>query len=325
MDELVLLAEMRSEVPGDTRYPDAQRTLMAEIGGGTTQRKKKGKRLIVIGSGLLVGAVAASTVVALDSGDSRHTRPPRAIASTPKLQLVAVTSPMALAHNATALAQNSPNPASNQWIYQKLETTVSHAAPSGAMPQVPGSHTYREKWDRVDWTQFATIHNGKLVTTARPRQGRETVPHGWPKTITYPYLNSLPTDPVKLLAVLKQNGNLKDSDIFTAVIALMANYPLPAKLNAAFYGVLARLKSVHLGHVTDLAGRHVLSLDNVDQGLKTSILVNPTTYTYAGQQTVVVADKTEKGTDGTLHLTKGELLNDQAVLVSKIVDQPGER
>ena len=36
------------------------------------------------------------------------------------------------------------------------------------------------------------------------------------------------------------------------------------------------------------------------------------------------ADKTEKGTDGTLHL-KGELLNDQAVLVSKIVDQPGER
>ena len=39
---------------------------------------------------------------------------------------------------------------------------------------------------------------------------------------------------------------------------------------------------------------------------------------------MVVADKTEKGTDGTLHLTKGELLNDQAVLVSKIVDQPGD-
>lgn len=325
MDELALLAEMRSEVPGDTRYPDAQRTLMAEIGGGTAQRKKSRKPLVVIGGGLLVGAVAASTFVALDSGNSRHAPPPRAVAPTPKLHLVAVTSPVALAYNATALAQNSPIPTANQWIYQKLETTVSHAAPSGAMPQVPGSHIYREKWARVDWMQFASIQNGKLVTTPRLRQGREAVPQGWPKTITYPYLNSLPTDPVKLLAVLKQNGNVKDSDIFTAVIALMANYPLPAKLNATFYGVLARLKPVHLGHVTDLAGRHVLSLDNVDQGVKTSILVNPTTYTYAGQQIVVVADQTEKGTDGTLHLTKGELLNGQAVLVSKIVDQPGER
>jgi hypothetical protein len=325
MDELALLAEMRSEVPSDSRYPDAQRTLMAEIGGGAAQRKKSRKPLAIIGGGLLAGAVAASTLVALDSGNSRQAPRPRTVASTPKLRLVAVTNPMALAYNATALAQNSPVPAANQWIYQKLETTVSHAAPSGAMPQIPGSHTYREKWARVDWMQFASIQDGKLVTTPRQRQGRESVPEGWPKTITYPYLNSLPTDPVKLLAVMKRNGNDKDSDIFTAVIAMMANYPLPAKLNATFYGVLARLKAVHLGHVTDLAGRHVLSLDNVDQGLKTSILANPTTYTYAGQQIVVVADRTEKGTDGTLRLRKGELLNDQAVLVSKIVDRPGER
>ncbi|HXA61422.1 MAG TPA: hypothetical protein VNW94_19935, partial [Streptosporangiaceae bacterium] len=72
-------------------------------------------------------------------------------------------------------------------------------------------------------------------------------------------------------------------------------------------------------------GRHVLSLDNLHQGLKTSILVNPTTYSYAGQQIVVVSDRTESGLDGSLHLTKGELLNDEAVLVSKIVNRPGER
>jgi hypothetical protein len=117
-----------------------------------------------------------------------------------------------------------------------------------------------------------------------------------------------------------------DSDVFDAVVTLMENYPvLPSRLNAAFYGVLARLGSVHLGHVTDLAGRRVLSLDNVHEGLKTSILINPTTYTYAGQQIVVVSDRTESGQDGSLHLKKGELLNNEAILVAKIVSGPGVR
>jgi hypothetical protein len=39
----------------------------------------------------------------------------------------------------------------------------------------------------------------------------------------------------------------------------------------------------------------------------------------------LVSDRTESGLDGPLHLKKGELLNDEAVLVSKIVNGPGER
>jgi hypothetical protein len=294
----------------------------------TVRPVRRRRPLMIAAGGLLVGAVAASTFVALGSGNSLHAPPPRTGASTPALQLVAVTSPMTLAYNATALAQNSPLPTATEWIYQRLETTVSHAAPSGAMAQVPGSHTVREKWSRVDMAKFASIQNGKLVTiNGMPG----AAPAGWPQAITYPYLNSLPTDPVRLLALMRHNITASgptagDSDVFGAVIDLMENYPvLPSKLNAAFYGVLARLGSVHLGHITDLAGRHVLSLYNVHQGLKTSILVNPTTYTYAGQQIVVVSDRTKSGLDGSLHLKKGQLLNDTAVLVSKIVNGPGER
>ena len=40
---------------------------------------------------------------------------------------------------------------------------------------------------------------------------------------------------------------------------------------------------------------------------------------------MVVSDRTESGLDGSLRLKKGELLNDEAVLVSKIVNRPGER
>jgi hypothetical protein len=332
MDELALLAEMRKEIPGGNRYPDAQRALMAQIAGGAAPQRRSRRPLVIAAGGLLVAVVAASTFVALGSGNSLHAPPPRAVASTPTLQLVAVTSPMTLAYNATALAQNSPVPTATEWIYQRLETTVSHAAPSGAMAQVPGSHTVRDNWSRVDMLKFASLQNGKLVTT-NGMPG--AAPGGWPQAITYPYLNSLPTDPVRLLALMRHNivvshttsgPTASASDVFGAVINLMENYPvLPSKLNAAFYGVLARLGSVHLGHLTDLAGRHVLSLDNVHQALKTSILVNPTTYSYAGQQIVVVSDRTEGGLDGSLHLKKGELLNDEAVLVSKIVNGPGER
>ena len=331
MDELTVLAEMRSEVPGGNRYPDAQRALMAEIAGGAANQRRSRRPLVIAAGGLLAGVAAASTLVALGSDNSRHAPPPQAVASTPALQLVAVTSPMTLAYNATALARNSPVPTATDWIYQRLETTVSHAAPSGAMAQVPGSHTVGESWTRVDLLKFASIQNGKLVTD----NGLPATPGGWPRPITYPYLNSLPTDPVALLAQLRHNivvshtasgPTASDSDVFATVVTLMENYPvLPARLNAAFYGVLARLGSVHLGHVTDLAGRHVLSLDNVDQGLKTSILVNPTTYAYAGQQVVVVSDRTESGQDGSLHLKKGELLDDEAVLTAKIVSGPGER
>jgi hypothetical protein len=39
----------------------------------------------------------------------------------------------------------------------------------------------------------------------------------------------------------------------------------------------------------------------------------------------MVGDRTSHGLDGTLHLRKGELLNDEAILVSKIVNTPGAR
>src|SRR4051794_28200379 len=65
MDELALLAEMRREVPGDNRYPDAQRALMAEIAGGATRQRRSRRPLVIAAGGLLAGAVAAGALVAL--------------------------------------------------------------------------------------------------------------------------------------------------------------------------------------------------------------------------------------------------------------------
>jgi hypothetical protein len=159
-------------------------------------------------------------------------------------------------------------------------------------------------------------------------------PLGWP-AITYKYLNSLPSDPDALLATMRHNmrawaglvGDRPDDHaVFESVLALMENYTvLPARLNAALYGVLSRLKVVHMERVRDNAGRKVLSLYHVKDGEKDAILIDPATYAYAGQRRSMVADHTVKALDGTHTSHKGELLVDEAVVVSKIVDRPGAR
>ncbi|MCW2916324.1 MAG: hypothetical protein JWN52_4392 [Actinomycetia bacterium] len=350
MDELTLLADMRKDVPPDTRYPAAHRALMAEIAGGvptSLQRIRQRARRPILISVVLAGAVAAGTIVAVNSGNERHA-PPRAfpVTTAPPLRLVAVTSPMALAANATSVAQRTPVPAATQWVYVKQESTISHAPPSGAMAQVPGSHQTKETWTRVDVLYVASVQHGKTVVTST--HGGMGDPIGWP-AISYSYLNSLPTDPNALLGLMRHTlasfpglykGKVTDNDIFDSVIALMENYPvLPARLNAALYGILAQLKVVHLEQASDIAGRKVLSLYQIQDGMKRAIFINPTSYAYAGQKIIMVADRTSHDLGGTvtshrkvpspqessLTLHKGEVLNDEAILVSKIVNAPGVR
>jgi hypothetical protein len=333
MDDLTLLAGMRKEIPAGSQYPAAQRALLAEIAAGGTAhaRRRVGKPILI--SGLLAGAIAASVVVTTitsGSGTGRHA-PSRPV---PQVRLAAVTSPMSLAGNAAALAKHAPVPAANQWVYVKLESTISKGKPSGATVQVPGSRRIRETWTRVDMSATAYVKDGKVVTVKNTLPpGASMHLEGWPGPITYSYLNSLPADPVRLLEVIKQNSragfsSTGDGAYFTSVLALMENYPvLPPKLRAGLYGVLAQLTSVHLGHLTDIAGRKVLSLDHVSEnGIRESILINPTTYAYAGQRSVVIRNSGGTDTAGkTLRLRKGELLDDEAVLVSAIVNTAGAR
>jgi hypothetical protein len=334
MDDLMLLADMRKEIAPDTRYPAARDALLAEISGAAPRPSPRNRRPILI-SGLLAGTVAAGAIVVAVTSGGEHQTPPTYPATTaPPLRLVAVTSPMALAANAANVAQRTPIPAATQWVYVKMESTISHAPPSGAMAQVPGSHQIRETWTRVDMQYLASIRHGKTVVTST--HGGMGTPIGWP-AISYSYLNSLPTDPDALLRLMRHNltdpelagpndGKLSDNDVFDSAIALMENYTvLPARLNAALYGVLARLKVVHLDRARDNAGRKVLSLFRTQDGMKTAIFINPTSYAYAGQRRVMVADQTSHADDGTFTLRRGELLNDEAILVSKIVNAPGTR
>jgi hypothetical protein len=152
---------------------------------------------------------------------------------------------------------------------------------------------------------------------------------GWPST-SYRYLNSLPSDPVRLKAVIAANvkhelGGSSDTAIFDAIYNLLQATVLPPRLNAGLYGVLTRLPGVRFDAATDLAGRPGQGLYMVQEGyLKMEIVVNPRTYAYLGYEDVAVRAHTSVATDGTRRIRKGQVLGWEALLASGIVNRPGQ-
>ncbi len=301
---------------------------------GTPRSRRRYGRM-VLPAAAAAAAAAAAVAVALagtvPAVQPRHTSDQGPAGSPPTVHLAAVTSPIALAANASVIANRSTDSGPTQWIYLKVMSTISHAPPGGIMAQIPGTRQTTQTWTRVDRRKTAILRNGEVVVNSTSIVAS---PVGWPH-ISYRYLNSLPTSPARLMDVIKHNvqaippvePGATGQHIFYAVVALIENNPvLPARLSAALYGVLARLKSVHLGHATDLAGRKVLSLYQIQDGyLKEEIFINPVTYAYAGQRTVAVRAHVSGGLDGTIHVRNGELLADEAIVTSTIVNRPGEK
>jgi hypothetical protein len=242
----------------------------------------------------------------------------------------------------TAAARPAFNPGPHEWIYTDVLQATSSAGGGGYLAGPPDGRLEQKIWIRVDYQKSAHLTNGKLVIqasdvprSAKTGQAVAPVPFGWPAA-SYTYLNSLPTSPARLMAVIRHNlatlpnpigaegtGNL---GVFNAVQALMQNVVLPPRLLAALYGVLASDPGVRFERsVTDLAGRTGVGFSTVQEGyLKEQIVVNPTSYAYMGYVDVTVRAHTSTALDGTAHFHKGQVLGWQAMLASGIVAHPGQ-
>jgi len=245
---------------------------------------------------------------------------------------------------ATLAAAAGPafNPGPHQWIYTDVLQATSSAGTGGYLKGAPDGRLEQKIWTRADYQEYAYLKNGKLVIAASnlPRsaktgQAAVPAPFGWP-SVSYAYLNSLPTSPARLMAVIQDNlrrqpnaigaegtGNV---GVFNAVQALMQNVVLPPRLLATLYGVLARDPGVHFERsVTDLAGRTGVGFSTVQEGyLKEQIVINPKTYAYMGYVDVAVRAYSSTGLDGTAHFRAGQILGWGALLGSGIVQHPGQ-
>ena len=295
------------------------------------------RRLAAPAAALAAAAAVAAGVISLNG----HPALPK---SAPAHHLGRAYNAAQLVDYATKSAAGRPafNPKPHQWIYTDVLRATSSAGTGGYLAGPPDGRLNHKTWTRVDFQKYAYVKNGKLVIVASnlPRSAKtgkavQPLPIGWP-SVSYRYLNSLPTRPARLIAVIKDNlqaepdpigaegtGNL---GVFNAVEALLENTVLPPRLLAALYGVLAGDPAVHFERsVTDLAGRHGVGFSTVQEGyLKKQIVINPRTYAYMGYVDVAVRAHTSTGLDGTAHFDRGQVLGWEAMLASGIVQRPGQ-
>ena len=344
MDELTLVARLRDDVPGidlagpERRLADdiaaaltatpAARGHEPRVGlgrepGAPRRRRGSRRRVVVAGALAAAAAVAAATVVIVvhgqPAGRAPTASPARSVAPAPG---PAATSAQLVAYAARAAAAAPPfNPKPGDWIYFKTLQATSSKGEGGMLFGPPDGKAVQQSWTQV---------------SGLPGGGE---PGGWPNS-SYPYLDSLPSNPAKLTAIIEaglkaQNyvigsGNM---GVFNAIQALMENMVLSPKLLAALYGVLANDPAVHFDpRVTDFAGQTGVAFYTYQEGyLKEEIVINPKTYAYMGDRYVTYRahDLPAAVSNGIpsgpyTHFKKGQITGEEAVLDYGIVAHRGQ-
>lgn len=369
MDELTLVARLRKDFPDGIDLTGAQARLADEIAaerlanGARAERLTRGPaaapvnhpapgrrgtghRLVTAGAVAAAAAAIAAAIVIAQGPQAHRTS---AATGPPRPSTVPVPGPAATAAQLVAFATRAAaagpqfDPPPHQWIYTEVLQASSSAGGGGYLFGPPNERVKQKSWQRVDGLEVAYLDHGKLVISPsslpRPAHGKVTylaaTPFGWPNA-SYPYLESLPTDPGRLMAVIRANvraePNPLGSDgegnvgVFNAIQALMQNAVLPPRLLAGLYGVLARDPAVRFDRsVTDIAGRTGVGFYTVQEGyLREEIVINPRTYAYMGYQDVAMRAHTSVGTDMTSHFRKGQILGWEARLASGIVQRAGQ-
>jgi hypothetical protein len=369
MDELTLVARLREDLPAGFDLTGPERRLAAEISAaatpargphgpsgphgplgphgprsarGTRGARGHGRRLVVVAA---VAASVAAAAVIIAQGRTARPGPEAAGPTRPSAAPAPAASAAELVSFATRAAAAGPafNPRPHQWIYTKVLQASSSAGGGGYLFGPPNERVTVKSWQRVDGQEIAYLQHGRLVIapSGLPRVAHGKVanagatPLGWPNA-SYPYLESLPTNPAQLMAVIEANlkaeANPLGADgegnigVFNAIQALMENVVLPPRLQAGLYGVLARDPAVRFDRsVTDIAGRPGVGFYTVQEGyLKDEIVINPRTYAYMGYQDVAIRAHTSVGTDMTAHFRRGQILGWQARLQSGIVQRAGQ-
>ena len=356
MDELILVARLRRYLPDGIDLAGPERRLAAEISSavpgarprrprlvGVTGRSGYGRRVVLAAA--IVAALAAPVIVVrgLPAAHGPGSQPGPGSAAGSQAGLVPVAraprsaaTAAQLVVYATRAAAAAPAfaPKPHDWIYTKALAATSSAGEGGLLFGPPDGKAVTQNWARVDGRELAYLQHGKLVIS--PGGGESG---GWPDS-SYPYLDSLPSRPAELKAVIEanlkaQNNVVSSGDIgvFNAIQALMENKVLPLRLRAALYAVLASDPAVHFDpRVTDFAGQAGVAFYTRQEGyLKVEIVINSRTYAYMGDRYVAyrARDLPAAISNGVpsgpyLHIAKGQVTGEEAVLQSGIVAGAGQ-
>jgi hypothetical protein len=375
MNELDLLASLRDEVPlrassriehavlaeitaGRKHAPESEPGHRASRRGRRPAPRQVARPVI---AGALAVAVSVGTYAGVRLSGSAQQAGPRTAAwsgrptapwpstahpsygrATSEAQLIAYVT-----RAAAAVPGRAPKP--GEWVAVKVENAGSSGGEGGYLFGPPDTRDVSLLWVRGDGCAAAgvppvpaatspdAIVTGKLTidTTGYDGPGcRGTTLGGW-KSVTYSYLDSLPTDPAALEDVLAHSAGPvvaanRAQAIFLAIDEVldageMEGVVVPPKLSAALYRVLQQLPGVQFESATDLAGRQGLGFFMVLEGYyKLELVIDPNTYTFMGFKDVAVRDHAMTGTDGTRYVRAGHVMGWAALLGQAVVENPGQ-
>jgi hypothetical protein len=374
MNDLKHLADLRSEVPLEqgSRLSDAviaaipfdQRDHRRVRGGASVDRPRR-RVLRPLLAGTLAAAVGAGAFAAVELSGSPASiqgavhitrawsgRPTAPWPATGHPSYGRAGSAAQLVAYMTKAAASAPGraPKPNEWVVVKSEFADSSGGGGGYLFGPPDKRVITLSWysgKRCGPVASmppvpATLDPGKTVTsTLTVDSGGSSIVDcpgamlgGW-KSVSYDYLNSLPTDPAALEEILASSagpgvGSNREQAIFQSISTLLDagetdGVVVPPKLSAAMYRVLQQLRGVAFENATDLAGRTGIGFSMVLEGyLKQEIVIDPDTYTYMGYEDVAIKDHAMVGTDGTRYVKVGHVMGWGALLGSAIVDKPGQ-
>lgn len=318
--------ERRAEKTG-ARLSRRPRRLLA--GAVASIAAAAGVAVFVVGGGsagaggsVAVGGTAAATATVTATSTSTSTQAARELG---RIATVADSKPVQTVRD-------------NQFVYveSKVAWEQDTKDSSGYHSTLQPLHL-RQIWQSVDGSQDGLLRESGQDTTlpakqattdsekaAGSRNGNGPILDDASPSITNPdyrYLQSLPTDPAKLLKLIyaetKGEGSSADSEAFAAIGDALIEQIAPPAVTAALYQAAAMIPGVYVvDDVVDATGRHDVAVALQNGVAANEWLFDKSNLDYVGEQSVALKAG-PLGPAGTIEGT-------QVILYRAIVDRVGQ-
>ncbi|MEU9298735.1 CU044_5270 family protein [Streptomyces sp. NPDC048266] len=301
-----LMREIRHDIPTETV---------------TTLSRSRSRRRWAFGA-IPLAAGAMALALAVGGNLDQPTTPDRAVADSPSVGgggTVKVTAASVLLDRIATVAASKPSPALRDVQYVHITSKVAFSSQSDTDPVMRlGKPQLRQVWLSVDGSRPGLLRAGgtDIKLDAFTPAGTDKAPalHA----PTYRYLESLPTDPGKLLKKIydetKGKGPGPDQEAFVIIGDLLREQLAPPKVSAALYKAAGRIPGVTIvDNAVDAAGRHGIAVARVHDGERTEWIFDKTTMEFLGERSVMIKD--------TPWAKKGQITSTTAILTRDIADK----
>jgi hypothetical protein len=181
---------------------------------------------------------------------------------------------------------------------------------------VPGRAENRkvQQWDRIDGQVTASVHNGKLDVVEKGGT------MDWDR-LKWDDIAGLTTPDKVADWVERPKGSFG-----VEITAMIGQYVLPPKVQAAMFRYLARQPGMRLNpDAVNIDGRPAIGLGRVLEGyLAQELLFDQRTYALIGERLVAIKDNVTHGNDGDAVSHKGDVFRQVIYAKMIIVDQIGD-